>query len=133
MIPSFYDSIELNRDRAGLKFQARALLWNPFLSFVVTFVFEMLATLLLLRFMFRCVRWVIGHDSPGEHPVERAARLHGLVIPEGWVARPKPWQRHRGDGRTVTPSRNPYAARASVDVEARLTASKTAEPPIGAG
>ena len=76
--------------------------------------------------------WIMGGVSPAEHPVERAARLRGFEVPKGWVARPKPWQRHRG-GRGVSTSRNPYAARASADVPAHLHATKPADPPVGAG
>src|SRR6202008_4813877 len=127
------DSIEIARERSKLKFRARALLGNPFLAFVQTFILEVLATLMLWRFTFRCVRGMLGNSCPAEHPVERAAALHAFVVPEGWVARPKPWQRHDAARKPAAPSRNPYAARTSVDVEARLSPTKTADPPLGAG
>ena len=120
LIPSIYDSIEINRERLKLKNAARALLWNPFLAYVVTRA-ERIATLLGLRFLYRVVRLVLGFDSPVEHPVERAARLKGFVIPAGWVARPKPWQRGRRTERPIVPPKqplpealrtNPYAAQA---------------------
>jgi hypothetical protein len=49
------------------------------------------------------------------------------------VPRPKPWQ-HREDKHGIREAkRNPYAARASADVEVRLGATKPADPPMGAG
>src|SRR5204863_4165687 len=36
VIPSFYDTIEINWELAKLKFKARAVLWNPFTAFLVT-------------------------------------------------------------------------------------------------
>jgi hydrophobic/amphiphilic exporter-1 (mainly G- bacteria), HAE1 family len=112
VIPTFYDSIEINWDRARLKFQARALLWNPFLAFMATF-FETLCTLFLWRFLFRVVRWALGRSTPAEHPVERAARLAEFKVPEGYDARPKAWQRgrHAGKDQPSTLRTNPYSAR----------------------
>jgi HAE1 family hydrophobic/amphiphilic exporter-1 len=52
VVPTFYDSIEIARDRAFAKFGRRAQAWNPFLAFVATF-FEAIATLLLLRYAYR--------------------------------------------------------------------------------
>ncbi len=61
VIPSFYDSIEIARERAVAKFQRRELRWNAFVAFVVT-LGEALLTLLLLRFVWRALlrvlRWV---------------------------------------------------------------------------
>ncbi len=94
VIPSFYDSIEIASERAKLKFRARAALGNPFVAFVVTFV-EGLLTLTLLRFLYRAARWLLNL-APAEHPVERAARLKGFAVAEGFEAYPAPWQRQRG-------------------------------------
>ena len=94
VIPSFYDSIEIASERAKLKFRARAALVNPFVAFVVTFV-EGLLTLTLLRFLYRAARWLLNL-APAEHPVERAARLKGFAVPEGFEPYPAPWQRQRG-------------------------------------
>jgi HAE1 family hydrophobic/amphiphilic exporter-1 len=55
VIPSFYDSIEIKRDSAIAKFQAREVRWNPFFAFVVTFG-EALCTLLMLRFVWRMAK-----------------------------------------------------------------------------
>ncbi|HUG24824.1 efflux RND transporter permease subunit, partial [Piscinibacter sp.] len=53
VIPSFYDSIEIARDRAVAKLHGRAERWNNvFVAFVVTLL-EAVATLLLLRAMWR--------------------------------------------------------------------------------
>ena len=94
VIPSFYDSIEIASVRAKLKFRARAALGNPFVAFVATFVEGML-TLTLLRFLYRAARWLFNL-APAEHPVERAARLEGFAVPEGFEPYPAPWQRQRG-------------------------------------
>ena len=59
VIPSFYDSIEISRDRMLAKFHARELRWNPFFAFVVTFV-ETLLTLALLRAVWRIGKRLLG-------------------------------------------------------------------------
>ena len=63
VIPSFYDSIEISRDRMLAKFHARELRWNPFFAFVVTFV-EALLTLLLLRAVWRIGTRLLGIGRP---------------------------------------------------------------------
>jgi HAE1 family hydrophobic/amphiphilic exporter-1 len=95
VVPSFYDSIEINRERAALKFHARAALYNPFLAFMATLT-EALLTLAFLRFFYRQACWVVGKPSPQEHPVERAARTTGFAIPAGFKPRPQVWQRRWG-------------------------------------
>ncbi|MEP7068972.1 MAG: efflux RND transporter permease subunit, partial [Usitatibacter sp.] len=55
MVPTFYDSIEISRDRAFAKFHRRTARMNPFFAFVATFV-EALLTLVLLRFAYRGVK-----------------------------------------------------------------------------
>ena len=52
VIPSFYDSIEISRDRMFAKFGRRAARWNGLIAFVLTLV-EALLTLTLLRFVWR--------------------------------------------------------------------------------
>ena len=52
MIPSFYDSVEIARDRAVAKYQRRAGHWNSAFAFVVTLL-EAILTLLLLRMVWR--------------------------------------------------------------------------------
>ena len=95
VVPSFYDSIEINTERAKVKFKARAVLQNPLFAFLLTFG-ELLLTLTFLRFFYRSILWCFGRYSPVEHPVERAARLHGFAIPNGFKPRPQPWQRKPG-------------------------------------
>jgi len=107
VIPSFYDSIELNRERFLLKFRARAALGNTFLAFIQT-LGEAIITVIPLRFGFRGSVWLMGKVSPAEHPVERAARLGDFKVPEGWDPRPKAWQKSRSN---TSLEKNPYAAR----------------------
>jgi hypothetical protein len=96
VVPSFYDSIEINRERAALKFHARAVLYNPLLAFLVT-LSEALLTLVFLRFFYRLIRWLaLNAKTPAVHPVERAAQVAGFPIPAGFKPRPQAWQRPRG-------------------------------------
>jgi HAE1 family hydrophobic/amphiphilic exporter-1 len=55
VVPTFYDSIEIARDRAFAKFHAREVRWNPFFAFVMTLV-EAVFALLGIRFAFRLVK-----------------------------------------------------------------------------
>jgi hypothetical protein len=59
VVPTFYDSIEIARDRAVAKFRRRALRWNPFFAFIAT-IGEAVLTLLLLRFAYRSVLRLFG-------------------------------------------------------------------------
>jgi HAE1 family hydrophobic/amphiphilic exporter-1 len=59
VVPTFYDSIEIARDRAIAKFRRRAERWNPALAFAATIVEAFLA-LLLVRFAYRTVVKVLG-------------------------------------------------------------------------
>ncbi len=52
VIPSFYDSIEIARDRMVAKFARRAQRWNALLAFVLTFV-EALLALVMVRLVWR--------------------------------------------------------------------------------
>jgi HAE1 family hydrophobic/amphiphilic exporter-1 len=54
VIPSFYDSIEIARDRALAKLRARGERMPPFVAFGLTLL-EALAALLLLRFVWRAL------------------------------------------------------------------------------
>jgi HAE1 family hydrophobic/amphiphilic exporter-1 len=102
VVPSFYDSIELARDRARAKYEVRSLLYNSFVAFIVTLV-EALFALLGLRALYRGVRKLL-HRLMGlplaEQPRERALRLglitdagsggpHGGALPTGGL-RPQP-------------------------------------------
>ncbi len=93
VIPSFYDSIEIARERARLKLEARALVWNPLVAFLLT-VGEALLTLTFVRFIYRAARWVLNM-RPAEHPVERAVRVANFTAPADFNPRPAPWQRSR--------------------------------------
>jgi len=115
VIPSFYDTIEINRERFKIKFKARAALEGGFLAFLVTFS-EAIVTILAFRFLYRVAGWVFN-IKPAEHPAERAAGLAGFQVPEGWEPRPAPWQKPRGTYEPpkvrapVAVSPNPFAAR----------------------
>ncbi len=93
VIPSFYDSIEIARERAVLKARARAALTNPAVAFVVTLV-EAVFALTLLRALYRAARW-LARLAPAEHPVDRAARLVGFEVPAGFEAHRGQWRQRR--------------------------------------
>jgi hypothetical protein len=63
VVPTFYDSIEIARERAVAKFHARAARMNPFLGFVLTFV-EALLTLIAVRWVFRGVKRLLRIQQP---------------------------------------------------------------------
>jgi Cu/Ag efflux pump CusA len=52
VVPTFYDSIEIARERAIAKFNVREIRWNALAAFVVTLL-EALLTLLFVRLFFR--------------------------------------------------------------------------------
>jgi multidrug efflux pump subunit AcrB len=54
VVPTFYDSIEIARDRMVAKFRRRADRWNPLFAFVLTFT-EAILTLLYVRLAYRSV------------------------------------------------------------------------------
>ncbi|MFN0186252.1 MAG: efflux RND transporter permease subunit, partial [Aquabacterium sp.] len=57
VIPSFYDSIEISRDRMLAKFGRRSQRRGPFLAFLLTFI-EALLTLIGVRFIWRKLVWL---------------------------------------------------------------------------
>ena len=59
VVPTFYDSIEITRDRAIAKFHRRADGRNAFVAFVLTLL-EALLALLLLRWVYRGVKAGVG-------------------------------------------------------------------------
>jgi len=71
VIPSFYDSIEIARDRMVAKFKRREERWTAFPAFIVTFI-EAILTIVLVRFVFRMVMWVIGklRGRPAVTPIQ---------------------------------------------------------------
>ena len=60
VVPTFYDSIEIARDRMFAKFNRRADKMNVALAFTLTFL-EAILTLLMLRFVFRMILKVVGY------------------------------------------------------------------------
>ena len=66
VVPTFYDSIEISRDRAMAKFHRRAQVRNPFLAFVQTLL-EALLALVLVRWFYRLLwsasRWIKARFS----------------------------------------------------------------------
>src|SRR5450830_1297925 len=52
VVPTFYDSIEIARDRAFAKFRRRAERGNPLVAFVLTF-FEAVLAWLMVRMVYR--------------------------------------------------------------------------------
>ncbi|MEJ0038220.1 MAG: efflux RND transporter permease subunit [Gammaproteobacteria bacterium] len=69
VIPTFYDSIEISRERAKAKFNARMAVMNPFLAFVMTFG-EALATIVFFRFLYRLVTRGRSGGGNGRTPVQ---------------------------------------------------------------
>ena len=59
VVPTFYDSIEITRDRAIAKFHRRAGQGNAFIAFVLTLL-EALLALLLLRWAYRIIKTVFS-------------------------------------------------------------------------
>jgi hydrophobe/amphiphile efflux-1 (HAE1) family protein len=73
VVPTFYDSIEIARDRAIAKFRRRAAGMNPVLAFFMT-IFEALFALLLLRGLWRAMRRLTSRRKPGVVPIEAEVR-----------------------------------------------------------
>jgi HAE1 family hydrophobic/amphiphilic exporter-1 len=71
MVPTFYDSIEISKDRMLAKFGRRANRWSAAPAMLVTLV-EALLTLVFLRFLFRMVMKVVykltGRGGPSAPP-----------------------------------------------------------------
>ncbi len=58
VVPTFYDSIEIARDRALAKFQRRSERWHVLPAFFATLLEAVLA-LLLVRLVYRLLKWVV--------------------------------------------------------------------------
>jgi hydrophobe/amphiphile efflux-1 (HAE1) family protein len=59
VVPTFYDSIEIAKDRMIAKYHRRAERWNTAVAFVLTFV-EAILALTFIRLVFRLVMKVVG-------------------------------------------------------------------------
>ncbi|VXB15763.1 efflux RND transporter permease subunit [Massilia sp. 9I] len=72
VVPTFYDSIEIARDRMFAKFNRRANRFNPALAFLMTFV-EAILTLTFVRLVYRTImrlgRLVTGRGRGTPQPV----------------------------------------------------------------
>ncbi|XHS77460.1 efflux RND transporter permease subunit [Burkholderiaceae bacterium UC74_6] len=75
MVPSFYDSIEISRDRMFAKFSRRAERWTALPAFLMTFV-EAILTVVLVRFVFRSIlkgfNWLRGKRGGSQGPMTPA-------------------------------------------------------------
>jgi hydrophobe/amphiphile efflux-1 (HAE1) family protein len=67
VVPTFYDSIEIARERAVAKFHARAARSNPFVAFLATFA-EAILTLLFVRWLYRLAVGRRGASEPIQAP-----------------------------------------------------------------
>jgi hypothetical protein len=68
VVPTFYDSIEIARERMGAKFQRRSVRWGALPAFLLTLL-EALLALTFIRLAFRLLvkggRLVAGRRAPG--------------------------------------------------------------------
>jgi len=62
VIPTFYDSIEISRERMIAKFHWREERMNPFKAFVLTFG-EAILTITFVRFVYRVIRRAMGEPE----------------------------------------------------------------------
>ena len=81
VVPTFYDSIEIARDRAIAKFHVREARWNAFSAFVVT-LFEAILALLLIRLIYRLAKKLFTATMPrrpgaSSKPPARVAPMQG--------------------------------------------------------
>jgi HAE1 family hydrophobic/amphiphilic exporter-1 len=67
VVPTFYDSIEIARDRAIAKFRRRVMRMNPFFAFVLTIV-EALLTLVMVRAIWRALRKTLARGPFSSGP-----------------------------------------------------------------
>lgn len=76
MVPTFYDSIEITRDRMAAKFSRRTRRWNAFVATVLTFV-EVILALTFVRLVYRLVmkgvHKVTGRGNKPPPPMAEAA------------------------------------------------------------
>jgi multidrug efflux pump subunit AcrB len=75
VVPTFYDSIEIARDRMVAKFGRRAVRFHALPAFVMTFVEAILALTfvrLVFRLLVKAVRFATGRRAPAKPAVARA-------------------------------------------------------------
>ncbi len=80
VVPSFYDSIEIARDRMFAKFQRRVPRFTAVGAFLMTFV-EALLTLVMVRFAWRMLGKLVGvvRRNPGKTAVVVAAEVAAVA------------------------------------------------------
>jgi HAE1 family hydrophobic/amphiphilic exporter-1 len=78
VVPTFYDSIEISRDRALAKYRSRAERRNPFFAFVATVV-EALLTLVGVRWAYRMTMKLVASIRRG--PRQKAPSPEAPVHP----------------------------------------------------
>ncbi|MRX10701.1 MMPL family transporter [Pseudoduganella sp. FT25W] len=77
MVPTFYDSIEIKKDSAIAKLHARAARFGM-VPAVLSIVVEAILFLLLVRFVFRAILWVVFRNrnkTPPAPPVEEERKI----------------------------------------------------------
>jgi len=67
VVPTFYDSIEITRDRMVAKFKYREERWNTAVAFLLTFV-EAILALVFVRLVFRLVMKLVGLATGRRQP-----------------------------------------------------------------
>jgi hydrophobic/amphiphilic exporter-1 (mainly G- bacteria), HAE1 family len=73
VVPTFYDSIEISRERLVAKYTLRVTRSNAFLAFLTTFI-EALLTVLLVRWCYRMILWLYRRlfgSPPADLPMSR--------------------------------------------------------------
>jgi HAE1 family hydrophobic/amphiphilic exporter-1 len=76
MVPTFYDSIEITRDRMFAKFNRRAERWNVVVAGVLTFIEAILALTfvrLIYRLIMKGVHKITGRGTKTPPPMAKAA------------------------------------------------------------
>ena len=75
VVPTFYDSIEIARDRMVAKFHRRTERWNGLVAFLMTFT-EALLTLTFIRMIYRAAMAVVR----GEVDFRRAGNIALFLV-----------------------------------------------------
>jgi len=75
VVPTFYDSIEIARERVLAKFHIREARWNALAAFVITLL-EAMLTLMCLRWVYRQMKRIYGWIAA------RTGKMPSVVVPE---------------------------------------------------